>query len=92
MAKQLQSGKEIVKQSNEQSLTPEQERTALVGTYLYKFAAIDRNRAVDEELIAIFVEGLEGLDLKALNRGFKAYLMEGTRFPWPSEIRELSEL
>jgi hypothetical protein len=64
----------------------------LVGSYLYKYAAIDRNRVVDEELIGIFVEALEGLDLKELERGLKAYLTEGVRFPWPAEIREMSEL
>ena len=81
-----------MKQSQPQSLTPNQQRTALIGEYLYKYAAIDRNRVVDEELIAIFVEGLDGLDEKELERGLKNYLKEGKRFPWPSEIIELSDL
>jgi len=92
MAKRLQSGTEIVKQSQPQSLTPSQQRTALIGTYLYKYAVIDRNRVVDEELIAIFVEGLSDLDDKALERGLRKYLREGNRFPWPSEIIDLSDL
>lgn len=81
-----------MKQSNEQSLTPRQQQTALIGEYLYKFAAIDRNRPVDEELIAIFVDALDDMDVKALERGLKAHLREGNRFPWPAEIRELGEL
>lgn len=81
-----------MKQLPTQSLTPEQERTSLVGQYLYKFAAIDRNRVVDEELISIFVEALGDIPLKRLEQGLKEYLREGYRFPWPSQIRELSEL
>ena len=92
MAKRLQSGTAIVKQSQPQSLTPSQQRTALIGEYLYKYAVIDRNRVVDEELIGIFVEALDGLDDKELDRGLKKYLKEGSRFPWPSEIIELSDL
>jgi hypothetical protein len=92
MGKQLQSKTAIVKQSQPQSLTLNQQRTALIGEYLYKYAAIDRNRVVDEELITIFVEGLSGLDEKELERGLKNYLKEGKRFPWPSEIIELSDL
>lgn len=92
MAKRLQSGTEIVKQSQPQSLTPSQERTALIGVYLYKYAALDKNRVVDEELIAIFVEGLSGLDDKELERGLKNYLKEGDRFPWPKNIIDLSDL
>ena len=81
-----------MKRSNAQSLTPEQERTALVGTYLYKFAAIDRNRPMDEELVTIFVEALDDIPLRRLEDGLKDYLREGKGFPWPSQIRELSEL
>jgi hypothetical protein len=93
MVKRLQSGKEIEKQSQPQSLTPSQQRTALVGEYLYKFAVIEgRNRVIDEEAISIFVEGLAGLEPKEIERGMKNYLMEGDRFPWPKEIRELSGL
>lgn len=81
-----------MKQSQPQSLTPNQERTALIGVYLYKYAALDKNRVVDEELISIFIEGLSDLDEKELERGLKNYLKEGTRFPWPREIIELSDL
>ena len=81
-----------MKQSQPQSLTPKQERTALIGEYLYKYAILDRNRVVDEELIAIFVEGLSDLDDKELERGLKNYLKDGARFPWPKEIIELSDL
>lgn len=80
-----------MKQSNPQSLTPEQHKTAIVGEYLYKYAAI-ANRIVDAELISIFVEGLEGLSVREIERGMDAYLKEGNRFPWPSDIRELGEL
>ena len=92
MAKRLQSGTEIVKQSQPQSLTPSQQRTALIGTYLYKYAVLDRNRVVDEETIGIFVEGLSDLDEKELERGLKNYLKDGDRFPWPKNIIELSDL
>ncbi len=92
MGKRLTSGSAIEKQSQPQSLTPSQQRTALIGEYLYKYAAIDKNRIVDPELIAIFAEALSDLDQKELERGLKKYLKEGTRFPWPSEIIELSDL
>lgn len=92
MGKRLPSGSAIEKQSQPQSLTPSQQRTALIGEYLYKYAVLDRNRVVDEEIIAIFVEGLSGLDEKELERGLKNYLREGSRFPWPKEIIELSDL
>jgi hypothetical protein len=64
----------------------------LIGEYLSKYAAIDRNRIVDPELINIFVEALDDIDQKGIERGLKAYLKEGERFPWPVNIRELSEL
>jgi hypothetical protein len=92
MGKRQQSETAIVRQSQPQSLTPKQARTALIGEYLYKYAVLDRNRVVDEELIAIFVEGLSGLDEKELERGLKNYLREGSRFPWPKEIIDLSDL
>lgn len=81
-----------MKQSKEPSLTLRQEQTALIGMYLYKYAALDKNRVVDDELIAIFIEALDGLTTKELERGLKRYLKEGDRFPWPSNIIEASEL
>ena len=81
-----------MKQSKEPSLTLRQEQTALIGMYLYKYAALDKNRVVDDELIAIFVEALDDLTTKELERGLKRYLKEGDRFPWPSNIIEASEL
>ena len=82
-----------MKQSPTQSLTPNQERTVLIGEYLYKFAMIaNREMPKDGELQKIFVEALDDLSLKEIERGLKAYLKEGTRFPWPAEVRELSEL
>ena len=66
---------------------------ALVGEYLYKFAAIaNRDLGADGELINIFAEGLSDLDDKELERGLKNYLQQGNRFPWPNDIRELSDL
>lgn len=65
----------------------------MVGEYLYKFAIIEgRNRLIDEEAIAIFVEGLSDLSANRIKQGMAEYLREGKGFPWPSEIRELGEL
>jgi len=47
---------------------------------------------VDPELIGIFAGALSDLDDKELERGLKNYLQQGDRFPWPSQIRELSDL
>lgn len=92
-AKQLKSGTEIERQSNEQSLTPEKERVALLGEYLYKYAAIaNRDLGEDGELIHIYAEALKDVDPRRLQAGLRKYLEEGDRFPWPSEIREASEL
>ena len=93
MAKQIQSSSGIVKQSPTQFLTPNQERTVLISEYLYKFAMIsNREMPKDGELTKIFVEALDDLSLKEIERGLKAYMKEGDRFPWPSQVRELSEL
>lgn len=82
-----------MKQLPEQSLTLRQEQTNLIGDYLCKLAIIEgRNRVVDEELTALFVDALDDIPLKRLERGFKEYLKEGDRFPWPSQVRDLSEL
>ena len=65
----------------------------MIGEYLYKFATIaNREMPQDGELTKIFSEALSDLDEKALKRGFEAFLREGTKFPWPAEIRELGEL
>lgn len=82
-----------MKQSQEQSLTLEQQRVSLIGEYLYKFAAIaNRDLGKSGEVVTIFAEALSDLTPKELERGLKEYLNEGKGFPWPSEIRELSEL
>lgn len=89
----MKSGTAIVKQSQEQSLTPEKQRTALVAGYLYRFAEIaGRDLGSDSDLIKIFVEALKDLDMVELKRGLDRWLRDGDRFPWPSQIRELSEL
>jgi hypothetical protein len=86
----LQSGKGIEKQSSKQSLTLEQERAALVGGYLYKYGVI-ANRAVDPELIAIYVEALDGLEARRIEKGLKEYLRDGTVWPWPGTLRQYIE-
>ena len=93
MGKPIQSSSGIEKRSPTQSLTPSQERAALIGEYLYKFATIaNREMPQDGELTKIFSEALSDLDEKSLRRGFEAYLREGDRFPWPADIRTLGEL
>lgn len=64
--------------------------TAAIGSYLRKFAVV-QNREISEELIAIYVEALEDLELRRIEKGLKAYLQEGTRWPWPGELREYIE-
>lgn len=82
-----------MKRLPEQSLTPNQERTALVGAYLLKYAAIaNRDMGKSGELVEIFVEALDDLSPKELKRGLEKYLREGNRFPWPNDIREAAEL
>jgi hypothetical protein len=87
------SGSGIAKPSREQSLTRSQEQTKVVGEWLQRFAILEgRNRVIDEEMIAIFTDGLSDLEPREIQRGFKEYLRTGTRFPWPSEVREAGDL
>lgn len=80
-----------MKQSSELSLTPEQERTALVGEYLYKYSIIT-GREIIPELVAVFSESLSDLSDARLRAGLEEYLRAGKGFPWPSDIRDMSEL
>lgn len=90
MGKSLQRANAIERLSSEQSLTPSQQRTALIGEYLYKFGVIS-GKVVDEELVAIYVEALEGVEERRLRKGLKAYLAEGTKWPWPGDIAQQCE-
>ena len=90
MGKQLQQRNAIVKQSNGPLLTLEQERTALVGSYLAKFATI-ANRGLDDSLIAIYVEALDDLDIGRVRKGLVEYLKVGDKWPWPGTLREYIE-
>lgn len=91
--KQLTSGDGIAKPSREQSLTRKQEQVKTVGEWLEKLAILEgRNRVVDEPLITIFADALSDLEPNEIHRGFREYVRTGTRFAWPSEIREMSEL
>ena len=90
MGKPIQSSSGIVKRQQTHSLTPSER---LLEDYLHKFAMIaSREMPQDGELHRIFAAALDDMDAKSLERGLKAYLREGTRFPWPAEIRELGEL
>lgn len=93
MARQLSSSKAIVPQSSNslQPPTPEEERKLVLAEYLYKYAAI-ANREMTAELLSIFFEALSDVPLNRLKCGLRDYLVNGDRFPWPSEIREASEL
>ena len=63
----------------------------MIGGYLFKYAVIANRAGVDEELIAIYVEALGDLDLRRVEKGLKAYLQNGTIWPWPGTLREYIE-
>lgn len=85
--------REIAKLSNNTlTVTSENdERKKLISEYLNKYATIS-GRIITPQLMEIFEESLSDLSVSRLRAGFKLYLQEGDRFPWPSQIRDLAEL
>jgi hypothetical protein len=55
------------------------------------FAAI-ANRQTTPLLYSIYEKALKDVPLNRLRIGLAKWLREGDRFPWPSDIREGSEL
>lgn len=69
----------------------ERERKELISEYLEKYALI-ANRAVTPQLMALYVEALQDVPLRRIEAGLKFWLREGDKWPWPSDLREASEL
>jgi hypothetical protein len=64
----------------------------LVGDYLCKYALICGRDLGDGEVIKVFAEALEDIEPRRLKAALEEYLKTGEKFPWPSDIRALSEL
>ena len=71
--------------------TEKQEKAEVISEYLEKYALI-ANRALTPQLLSLYVEALADLPLNRIKAGLKEWLQEGDRFPWPSELRQASEL
>jgi hypothetical protein len=78
-------------QPQEEILSPEQVRTDLVAAWLEKFGSI-AGKAITPQLIAVYVEALADIDERRLTAGFEECLRTVTGWPWPSTVREASEL
>ena len=96
MAKQLPGSKAITllnsKQLQPQELSPEQRRVELIGGWLEKFAAIPPGKVVTPFLITVYYEALSDIEDRRLVAGFEECLRAVPHWPWPSEVREASEL
>lgn len=73
------------------AVTESQQRDNILTEYLEKYACI-ANRALTPQLMAIYEEALRDVPLTRLKAGLEEWLKEGKQFPWPSELREASEL
>lgn len=74
-----------------QELTSEQQRVDLIGAYLEKFGCI-AGKVITPQLIATYCEALSDVEMRRLKAGLAECLRTADRFPWPSEIRDASEL
>jgi hypothetical protein len=91
LGKQLQGSKAIVLQEKRLSrLTPEEEKTDLIKGYVEKYAAIC-GKVVTPLMYSIYVEALEDLDTRRIEKGLKEYLRDGTGWPWPGTLRQYIE-
>jgi hypothetical protein len=82
----------IEKHSPEQSLTPDNKRlTAMVGSYLYKYALIC-GREITPELITLYTNALKDIPPHRIFVGLEKWLTDGNRWPWPADIREMAEI
>lgn len=84
----MRQGKQPLQQ---QVLTPEQHRADLIGGWLEKFASIS-GKAMTPQLVAVYVEALKDVEDRRLVAGFEECLRTATSWPWPSTVRDASEL
>ena len=87
----MQGKQQLQPQERNEDLNPEQQRVDLVAEWLEKFGAIS-GKAVTPMVIAVYVEALKDIEDRRLVAGFEECLRTATHFPWPSEIRDASEL
>jgi hypothetical protein len=74
-----------------QELSPEQKRIDLIGGWLEKFGSIS-GKAITPMLITVYYEALVDIEDRRLVAGFEECLRTATSFPWPSAVRDASEL
>ena len=67
--------------------TEAEEKAIIITGYVEKYATI-AGRAITPEIYKIYVEALSRFDVRRLEKGLKAYLEQGTRFPWPGDLAE----
>ena len=89
--KQLPQSREIVPQDKRLSpLTPSQEKADLITSYVEKYAVIS-GRPVTPTMYAVYIEALEDLETRRLEKGLRRYLQEGEAWPWPGTLRTFVE-
>jgi hypothetical protein len=77
--------------SSLQALEPEPVRkAAVIRDYIEKYALIEA-KATTPELLNVYFEALEHFDLRRIEKGLRAYLQKGTRWPWPGTLAEWIE-
>lgn len=80
-----------VLQGRQSSQDDEYDKKLIVVTgYLEMYAAIS-GRTMTPRLYEIFMSALEDLELRKIEKGLKTYLLEGKKFPWPADLREVIE-
>jgi hypothetical protein len=55
-----------------------------------KFGTID-GRVLTPQMYQVYIEALQNLDLRQIEKGLKRYLQQGERWPWPGTLREFCE-
>ena len=97
MAKPQSESKAIVKATKPTSLVVcenLQPKVDAILDHLRQFAAIDR-RELTDEIRDTYIKTICGyrpeLSLRQVEKGLKAYLEKGNRWPWPSELIEMME-
>lgn len=66
------------------------EKLDVIVGYVEKYAAI-AGRAITPQLLAIYIEALDDLELRQIRKGLAEYLKCGTKFPWPGDLRDYIE-
>lgn len=72
------------------ALTEHDVKTDVIATYVEKYAAI-AGRAITPQLLTVYVEALDDLELRVIRKGLAEYLRCGTKFPWPGDLRDYCE-